>query len=49
MLAEVCEAEGVDVKALIGTMIEVPRAVLTAGEIAARPTSSPSAPTTSPR
>ncbi|MGY1804811.1 pyruvate, phosphate dikinase [Blastococcus sp. SYSU D00922] len=34
VLAEVCEAEGVEVKALIGTMIEVPRAALTAGEIA---------------
>jgi pyruvate,orthophosphate dikinase len=35
VLAEVCESHGVDVKALIGTMIEVPRAALTAGEIAA--------------
>ncbi|SOE02056.1 pyruvate, phosphate dikinase [Blastococcus haudaquaticus] len=35
VLAEVCEAEGVDVQATIGTMIEVPRAALTAGEIAA--------------
>jgi pyruvate,orthophosphate dikinase len=34
VLAEVAEAEGVDVPARIGTMIEVPRAVLTAGEIA---------------
>ena len=34
MLAEVCEDEGIDVKALIGTMIEVPRAALTAAEIA---------------
>jgi pyruvate, orthophosphate dikinase len=34
VLAEVAEAEGVDVPAAIGTMIEVPRAVLTAGEIA---------------
>jgi len=34
VLAEVAEAEGVDVPATIGTMIEVPRAVLTAGEIA---------------
>jgi pyruvate,orthophosphate dikinase len=34
VLAEVCESHGVDVKALIGTMIEVPRAALTAGEIA---------------
>ena len=32
---------------LVGTMIELPRAALTAGEIAARrPSSSPSAPTT---
>ena len=34
VLAEVAEREGVEVKALIGTMIEVPRAALTAGEIA---------------
>ncbi|UOY03255.1 pyruvate, phosphate dikinase [Blastococcus sp. PRF04-17] len=34
VLAEVCEAEGVGVDTLIGTMIEVPRAALTAGEIA---------------
>jgi pyruvate,orthophosphate dikinase len=34
VLAEVCEEEGIDVRALIGTMIEVPRAVLTADEIA---------------
>jgi pyruvate,orthophosphate dikinase len=34
VLAEVAEAESVDVPATIGTMIEVPRAVLTAGEIA---------------
>ncbi|MDQ1663700.1 MAG: pyruvate, orthophosphate dikinase [Blastococcus sp.] len=34
VLAEVAEAEGVDVPATIGTMIEVPRAVLTAREIA---------------
>jgi pyruvate, orthophosphate dikinase len=34
VLADVCEAEGVQVDALIGTMIEVPRAVLTADEIA---------------
>jgi pyruvate,orthophosphate dikinase len=34
VLAEVAEAEGVDVHATIGTMIEVPRAVLTAREIA---------------
>jgi pyruvate,orthophosphate dikinase len=34
VLAEVCESHGVDVQALIGTMIEVPRAALTADEIA---------------
>jgi pyruvate,orthophosphate dikinase len=34
VLAEACESEGVDVPTKIGTMIEVPRAVLTAGEIA---------------
>ena len=34
MLAEVREETGVDVPALIGTMIEVPRAALTAGQIA---------------
>jgi pyruvate,orthophosphate dikinase len=34
VLAAVAEEEGVDVHAPIGTMIEVPRAVLTAGEIA---------------
>jgi pyruvate,orthophosphate dikinase len=34
VLAAVCEEEGIDVEALIGTMIEVPRAALTAGEIA---------------
>ena len=34
MLAEVAEETGTDVPALIGTMIEVPRAALTAGEIA---------------
>jgi pyruvate,orthophosphate dikinase len=34
VLAEVCSDEGIDVRALIGTMIEVPRAVLTADEIA---------------
>jgi pyruvate,orthophosphate dikinase len=34
VLAEVCKDEGVEIKALIGTMIEVPRAALTAGEIA---------------
>jgi pyruvate, orthophosphate dikinase len=34
VLAEVCESEGVAVRSLIGTMIEVPRAALTAGEIA---------------
>ncbi|MGH3735885.1 MAG: pyruvate, phosphate dikinase [Micromonosporaceae bacterium] len=34
ILGEVREASGVDVPALIGTMIEVPRAALTAGQIA---------------
>ena len=34
VLAEVKEETGTDVNALIGTMIEVPRAALTAGEIA---------------
>jgi pyruvate,orthophosphate dikinase len=34
ILAEVKAASGVDVPALIGTMIEVPRAALTAGQIA---------------
>jgi pyruvate,orthophosphate dikinase len=34
VLAAVAEKQGVDVPASIGTMIEVPRAVLTAGEIA---------------
>ncbi|RAY12083.1 pyruvate, phosphate dikinase [Actinomadura craniellae] len=34
VLAEVAEATGVDVPALIGTMIELPRAALTAGQIA---------------
>ncbi|MGY2004969.1 pyruvate, phosphate dikinase [Blastococcus sp. SYSU DS1024] len=34
VLAEVCEACGIDLRPLIGTMIEVPRAALTAGEIA---------------
>jgi pyruvate,orthophosphate dikinase len=34
VLREVCEAEGVPIRALIGTMIEVPRAALTADEIA---------------
>jgi pyruvate,orthophosphate dikinase len=34
VLAEVAEATGTDVHTLIGTMIEVPRAALTAGQIA---------------
>ncbi|WP_324276917.1 putative PEP-binding protein [Blastococcus brunescens] len=34
VLADVCQEEGVQIEALIGTMIEVPRAALTAGEIA---------------
>ncbi|TYB43529.1 pyruvate, phosphate dikinase [Actinomadura chibensis] len=34
ILAEVAAASGVDVPALIGTMIELPRAALTAGQIA---------------
>ncbi|MFH1144527.1 MAG: pyruvate, phosphate dikinase [Candidatus Eisenbacteria bacterium] len=33
---EVIESEGVEVRYLVGTMIEVPRAALTAGEIASR-------------
>jgi pyruvate,orthophosphate dikinase len=35
-----------DLEFLIGTMIELPRAALTAGQIAEAPSSSPSAPTT---
>jgi pyruvate,orthophosphate dikinase len=35
VLLEVCQECGIDVAPLIGTMIEVPRAALTAGEIAA--------------
>ncbi|WP_236829526.1 pyruvate, phosphate dikinase [Blastococcus sp. KM273128] len=34
VLAEVCEECGIDLRPLVGTMIEVPRAALTAGEIA---------------
>jgi pyruvate,orthophosphate dikinase len=34
VLTEACRSEGIDVQAKIGTMIEVPRAVLTADEIA---------------
>ena len=34
VLAEVAEETGIEVHALIGTMIEVPRAAVTAGEIA---------------
>jgi pyruvate,orthophosphate dikinase len=34
VLAEACASEGIEVRATIGTMIEVPRAVLTADEIA---------------
>ncbi len=34
VLAEVAQSAGVDVPALIGTMIEVPRAAMTAGDIA---------------
>jgi pyruvate,orthophosphate dikinase len=34
VLAEACRSQGIDVEAKIGTMIEVPRAVLTADEIA---------------
>ncbi|MGY1723437.1 pyruvate, phosphate dikinase [Blastococcus sp. SYSU DS0533] len=34
VLTEVCEECGIDLRPLIGTMIEVPRAALTAGEIA---------------
>src|SRR6185437_14043163 len=34
VLADVARAQGVEVHTLIGTMIEVPRAALTAGQIA---------------
>ncbi|TFV66574.1 UNVERIFIED_ORG: pyruvate, phosphate dikinase [Bacillus sp. AZ43] len=34
VLADVCQAQGVEIRALIGTMVEVPRAALTAQEIA---------------
>ena len=44
IIAEVVGDSGVEV--LIGTMIEVPRAALTAGQIAEAASSSPSAPTT---
>ena len=40
---------GTRVEYLVGTMIELPRAALTADKIAAEPNSSPTAPTTSPR
>jgi pyruvate,orthophosphate dikinase len=43
---ETAEAEGVAVPYKFGTMIEIPRACLTAGEIASKPNSSRSAPTT---
>jgi pyruvate,orthophosphate dikinase len=47
---DVLGAMGVDVEYLVGTMIELPRAALTADEIApVGPSSSPSAPTTSRR
>ena len=38
--------QGIKIKYLVGTMIEVPRGALTADEIAPRRSSSPSAPTT---
>ena len=37
---------GLDMKYEVGTMIEIPRAALTADEIARKPSSSASAPTT---
>jgi hypothetical protein len=46
---DVLGAMGVDVEYLVGTMIELPRAALTADEIARSPSSSRSAPTTSRR
>src|SRR5438445_8948152 len=46
---EVFVAAGRGVPYLVGTMIELPRAALTADEIAKRRTSSRSGPTTSPR
>jgi len=45
--AQVMKESGVKVKYLVGTMIEVPRAAVTADQIAPRRSSSPSAPTTS--
>jgi pyruvate,orthophosphate dikinase len=46
VLAEVAEQTGVEFPALIGTMIELPRAAMTAGQIAEARSSSPSARTT---
>jgi pyruvate, orthophosphate dikinase len=46
---QVARETGVTVKYLVGTMIELPRAALTAREIARRRSSSPSARTTSRR
>ncbi len=43
---EVTTCEGADLPIKFGTMIEIPRAALTAGELAQSPSSSPSAPTT---
>ena len=45
-IAEVAAEQGVELDIQIGTMIELPRAAVTADEIATKPTSSPSAPTT---
>ena len=46
---EIIASAGSDMKYLVGTMIEIPRAALTADEIAKEADSSPSAPTTSLR
>ena len=43
---ELIAESGLDMKYHIGTMIEIPRAAVTADEIAKEPSSSPSAPTT---
>jgi pyruvate,orthophosphate dikinase len=47
--ATVFEEQGLKVAYLVGTMIELPRAALRAGDIATKPSSSASAPTISPR
>ena len=47
---ELIEQSGLKMKYMVGTMIETPRAAVTAGDDRARKrSSSPSAPTTSPR